>query len=157
MISLSSHKNLWLFLFSFWLLSYFLQSHHYSSSSTIHLKSCNASFLLLSTCVHCPPTCIGHCDSSTCCHIWETFLISSEHCNQCFFITSRFMTNDLLIYDLLFVNVLMVTFLIYDVLSIDVLLMFWLLCFRVFICLVFLVHGFPSTFLFTRFLLRVKK
>jgi hypothetical protein len=103
----SYHRDLWLFPFWFQLFFNFLFSFHYSSSSSaILFSSCDAYFLLSTTYVHCPSTCIGHCDFSMCCCTWEAFFIFSTHWSRCSFVTSWFMIHNIfLVYDLLFVSV----------------------------------------------------
>jgi hypothetical protein len=75
---------------------------------------CNVYFLLLVACVQGPLACACHCNSPSCCHAWEAFLISSTH-RYCTFVISWFMAYDtFLVYNLLFylciVGVLIVTF-----------------------------------------------
>jgi len=53
------------------------KAHHHQQS----FFSCEAHFFLSTMCVHNPPMCASHCDSSTCYCIWEAFLISFSHYN----------------------------------------------------------------------------
>jgi len=64
------------------------KAHHQQS-----FLSCGAYFLLLTMCVHSPPMCASHCDSSTCYCVWEAFLIRVSHYNQCTFIASQFVAD----------------------------------------------------------------
>ncbi len=89
------HKDLiWLSSFLFWLFFDFLCSSHCSSSLTFLFSSCNAYFLLLIIFVHSLPTCVGHCDSSTCCCTWEAFLLFFTHLSQCSSVPNRFVPDD---------------------------------------------------------------
>ncbi len=54
----------------------FLCLGHYSPSSSVFFNSCDAYFLLFTTCVHSLLVHIGHCNYST---FYEAFFMSSTH------------------------------------------------------------------------------